>query len=78
MEDRHVRSHPTGCGGLSTRGSWPDPLEMANHVANGNIKLVVHVGAFLTAIHGVSALCVSSIGFLGLRRKLRRDQQRQA
>jgi hypothetical protein len=53
-------------------------LEMANHVADGNIKLVVHVGAFLTAIHGVSALCVSAIGFFGLRRKLRRDQRRQA
>ena len=53
-------------------------LEMANHVTDGNIKLVVHVGAFLTAIHGVSALCVSAIGFFGLRRKLRRDQRRQA
>ena len=53
-------------------------LEMANHVADGNIKLVVRLGAFLTAIHMSAALCVMTIGLFGLRRKVRRDKQRQA
>ena len=53
-------------------------LEMANHVADGNIKLVVHLGAFLTAAHLSAALSVLTIGFFGLRRKVRRDAQRQA
>ena len=53
-------------------------LEMANHVADGSIKLVVRLGAFLTAIHMSAALCVLTIGFFGLRRKVRRDKQRQA
>jgi hypothetical protein len=53
-------------------------LEIANHVANGNIKLVVQFGAFLAAIHLSSALCVMTIGLFGLRRKLRRDKLRQA
>ena len=53
-------------------------LEMANHVADGNIKLVVRLGAFLTAAHMSAALCVMTIGLFGLRRKVRRDKQRQA
>jgi hypothetical protein len=46
-------------------------------VADGNIKLVVHLGAFLTAVYSLAAVSVLTIGFFGLRRKVRRDKQRQ-
>jgi hypothetical protein len=53
-------------------------LEMANHVTDANVKVVTHFGAFLAASAGAFILVLVSIGLFTLRRKVRRDKQRQA
>jgi hypothetical protein len=53
-------------------------LEMANHVTNENVKVLVYFGAFLAAVAGAFALVLNATGLFAHRAKVRRDKQRQA
>jgi hypothetical protein len=53
-------------------------LEMANHVSDGNVKLVAYLFAFIAAVASAGALVSSAIALFGLRAKVRRDKLRQA
>jgi hypothetical protein len=53
-------------------------LEMANHVTDANVKVVVYFVAFLAAFACVFDLALIPVGLFTHRAKVRRDKQRQA
>ena len=53
-------------------------LEMANHVTNANVKVLVYLGAFLAALLGATTLTLNAVGLFAHRAKVRRDAQRRA
>ena len=53
-------------------------LQMADHVTDANVKLVVYFVAFLCAMAGAFDLVLLPIALFAYRAKLRRDKQRQA
>jgi hypothetical protein len=53
-------------------------LEMANHVTDANVKVVVYFVAFLAALASAITLVLLPGALFGLRAKVHRDKQRQA
>jgi hypothetical protein len=53
-------------------------LEMANHVTDANVKVLVHFGAFLAAAAAALVLVLNAVGLFAHRATVRRDAQRQA
>ena len=53
-------------------------LEMANHVTDENVKVVVYFVAFLAAFASAAILVLNTVGLFAHRAKVRRDAQRQA
>ena len=53
-------------------------LEMANHVTDANVKVLVYFGAFLAAWSGALNLALNAMGLFAHRAKVRHDEQRRA